>query len=70
MDGPISIHEEDLMKGSNDIPDRRNDTRVYMDLPLEYQVSDAPHRHGALVVNVSESGLLVHSIKNIPSAQN
>ena len=54
------------MQGSDDINDRRNHPRIYMDLPLEYKVSDAPHRHGALVVNVSESGLQIQSIKNIP----
>lgn len=54
------------MKGSDDIHDRRNHPRVYINLPMEYKVSEAPHRHGALVVNVSESGLQIHSIKNIP----
>jgi hypothetical protein len=54
------------MKTSDDINERRNHPRVYMDLPLEYRVSNAPHLHGALVVNVSESGLQIHSIKNIP----
>lgn len=54
------------MKASDDIHERRNHPRVYMDLPLEYRVSDAPHLHGALVVNVSESGLQIQSVKNIP----
>ena len=54
------------MQSSDDINERRKHRRVYMDLPLEYRFSDAPHPHGALVVNVSESGLLIHSIKNIP----
>ena len=54
------------MKSSADINERRNHLRVYMDLPLEYRVSDAPHLHGALVVNVSESGLQIHSTKDLP----
>jgi len=54
------------MQSSDDINERRKHPRVYMDLPLEYRFSDAPHLHGALIVNVSESGLLIHSIKNIP----
>ena len=37
-----------------------------MDLPLEYRVLDAPQAHGGLVINASESGLLVHSIKDMP----
>ncbi len=45
--------------------ERRKYPRVNMDLPLEYRVLDAPHAHGGLVINPSESGLLVHSIKNM-----
>jgi hypothetical protein len=54
------------MQNSSHIREKRKHPRVNMDLPLEYRVTDAPHIHGALVVNVSESGLLVHSIKDIP----
>ena len=55
------------MEAAKDLREKRKHPRVYMDLPLEYRVSGAPHAHGALVVNASESGLLVHSIKNIPT---
>jgi hypothetical protein len=54
------------MQGSNNVKEKRKNPRVYMDLPLEYQVLDAPHAHGGLVVNASEEGLLIHSIKDIP----
>lgn len=37
-----------------------------MDLPLEYRTGDVPYAHGGLVVNASEQGLLVQSVKNIP----
>lgn len=37
-----------------------------MELPLEYKSIEAPYAHGGLVVNVSELGLLVQSVKNIP----
>jgi len=37
-----------------------------MDLPLEYRVLDASKAHGGLVINASESGLLVHSVKDMP----
>lgn len=37
-----------------------------MDLPLEYRVINAPYAHGGLVVNASEIGLLINSVKNIP----
>jgi len=37
-----------------------------VDLPLEYRMKDLPHAHGGLVVNASEEGLLIHSIKDMP----
>jgi hypothetical protein len=37
-----------------------------LDLPLEYRVMNAFYAHGGLVVNASEVGLLINSIKNIP----
>ena len=55
------------MQDSSHIREKRKHPRVNMDLPLAYRVTDAPHIHGALVVNASETGLLVHSIKNIPT---
>jgi len=53
------------MQGSDEINERRKHSRVYMDLPLEYRFPDAPHPHGALVVNASESGLLIHSVRDL-----
>jgi hypothetical protein len=55
------------MQDSNHIREKRKHPRFYLDLPLEYRVIDVPQAHGALVVNASETGLLVHSIKNIPT---
>ncbi len=52
--------------GSNRINERRKYPRFHMDLPLEYRVLDASQAHGGLVINASESGLLAHSIKDIP----
>jgi len=37
-----------------------------MDLPLEYRVTYDPHAHGGLVVNASETGLLIYSARDIP----
>lgn len=50
--------------------DRRKHPRVALDLPLEYQVTNIPNAHGALIVNGSEMGLLIESIKNIPLGTN
>ncbi len=46
--------------------ERRKYPRLLMDLPLEYRVTDHPHAHGGLVVNASETGLLLYSIKDMP----
>ncbi len=46
--------------------ERRKFQRLLLDLPLEYRVVNAPHAHGGLVVNASEVGLLIQSVKNIP----
>ena len=61
------MDREDSMEAAKDLREKRKHPRVYMDLPLEYRVLETPQAHGALVVNASESGLLVHSIKNIPT---
>jgi hypothetical protein len=47
--------------------ERRRYPRMSLDLPLEYRVMNAPYAHGGLVVNASEVGLLINSIKNIPT---
>ena len=45
--------------------DRRKHPRVVLDLPLEYRVTNVPNTHGALVVNGSEMGLLMESVRKI-----
>jgi hypothetical protein len=49
---------------------RRKHPRVVLDLPLEYRLMDVPHAHGPLIVNGSEIGLLIESVKNIPAGTN
>ncbi len=39
---------------------------MLLDLPLEYRVLNVPYAHGGLVVNASQVGLLIQSVKNIP----
>ena len=48
------------------IKERRKSPRFYMDFPLEYRVIDAPDAHGGVVVNGSEIGLCIHSVRNLP----
>lgn len=53
------------MEKSKSLKDRRKFRRKVLDLPLEYRVIDVPYAHGGLVVNASEVGLLVQSVKNL-----
>jgi len=54
------------MKGSDEIKNRRKYPRISLDLPLEYRLVDMPKAHGGLVINASQTGLLIHSIKDMP----
>jgi hypothetical protein len=56
------------MAGSNGYGhrDKRKHPRFCMDWPLEYRMMDGPHAYGGLVVDGSEVGLRIHSIKNLP----
>jgi hypothetical protein len=54
------------MESSNQARERRKYPRISLDLPLEYRATRAPNVRGALVINASETGLLVHSIKEMP----
>ena len=71
-DGDLIFCEKpsDLKKYQNehkhDQKDRRQYPRFFLDLPLEYLVTNTPKAHGGLVVNVSEIGLLIRSVKNLP----
>jgi hypothetical protein len=53
------------MESSNALLEKRRHPRVFVDLPLEYQVLDAPYTHGGVVANASETGLLILSIKSM-----
>jgi c-di-GMP-binding flagellar brake protein YcgR len=45
--------------------ERRKYPRTSLDLPVEYRVMNTPYAHGGLVVNASEMGLLINSVKDI-----
>lgn len=46
--------------------EKRKSERVFMYLPLEYQVTNGPYAHGGHVVNASEGGFLIFSSEDIP----
>ena len=56
--------------GNGNGKNRRKHSRVILDLPLEYRLTNIPNAHGALVVNGSEMGLLIESVKHIPVGTN
>jgi PilZ domain len=60
----ISVKSQNEQTGNEN--NRRKHPRFYLDLPLEYRGTNTPKVHGAIVVNASESGLLVQSIKELP----
>ena len=46
--------------------EKRKSQRVFMYVPLEYRVRNAPYIHEGHVVNASEGGFLIYSSKDIP----
>lgn len=54
------------MESSNDFEERRKYPRFSIDLPLEYQIRSNPNGHGGLVLNASETGLLLYSTGDMP----
>jgi hypothetical protein len=79
LDGDQTVCDGDLIfcKKPNDLKnylntqegngkDRRKYPRIVLDLPLEYRVVNALNAYGGLVVNMSEKGLLIESVKDLP----
>jgi hypothetical protein len=54
------------MEGSFNNRERRSHPRVIVDLPLEYQGMGDPCLRGGIVVNVSEGGFLIETVRDIP----
>ena len=54
------------MDKSDSNKEKRKSPRFYMDFPLEYRILNDPDAYGGVVVDGSEIGLRIHSIRNIP----
>ena len=54
------------MERSNSNKEKRKCPRYYRDWPLEYRVVNDPDAYGGIVVDGSEIGLGIHSVKDIP----
>lgn len=53
------------MEGSLNNKDRRSHPRFIIDLPLEYRDRDGSCLRGGIVVNVSEGGFLIETVRDI-----
>jgi PilZ domain len=60
------MDREDSMEAAKDLREKRKHPRVIMNLPLEYRVLDTSKPQAGMVINASESGFLIHSIKDMP----
>jgi len=54
------------MKGSFDNRERRGHPRFIIDLPLEYRDGNGSCLRGGIVVNASEGGFLIETVRDIP----
>jgi len=66
MDGSGNLHWPNLAQESGSTKEKRRHPRFYLSLPIEFRVLDAPSVHGAMIVNASETGLLIQSPHNMP----
>lgn len=65
MNGSTNLQWTDSMQESDSIREKRRHPRFYLNLPIEFRVMDAPSVHGAMIVNASETGLLIQSPNNL-----
>lgn len=54
------------MARSGSRKEQRKSPRFFMDFPLEYRILNTPGAYGGVVVDGSEIGLRIQSIKNMP----
>lgn len=54
------------MEDSGSGRDKRGHPRFQLNLPIEFKVINDRNAHGAMIVNASETGLLVQSPQNMP----
>jgi hypothetical protein len=56
----------DSPQESDSTKEKRRHPRFYLNLPIEFRVMNATSLHGAMIVNASETGLLIQSPHNMP----
>jgi hypothetical protein len=54
------------MEDSGSSSEKRRHARFQLSLPIEFRVTTDKYAHGAMIVNASETGLLIQSPQNVP----
>jgi len=67
MNGPTRLQFEDATQDLDSVKEKRRHPRFHLDLPIEFRVMDATHVRGAMIVNASETGLLIQSPNGVPA---
>jgi hypothetical protein len=67
MNESTYIRPKNVTQDSGPIIEKRKHPRFYLNLPIEFRVINAPHVRGAMIVNASETGLLIQSPNNVPA---
>jgi len=62
--------QEETMESLRENQEREKDPKISLDLPFEYRMMNMPNAHGGLVINASQTGLLIKSIKDMPVGTN
>jgi hypothetical protein len=70
MDRIERMQKIEMMESPRYFRDRRKHPRVSMDLPLEYLANFDSRARGGIVVDASETGLLIYSTQDIPVGTN
>jgi len=67
MNGSTHLQFEAAAHDLDSGREKRGHPRFHLDLPIEFRVMNAPHVGGAMIVNASETGLLIQSPNGVPA---
>ena len=66
MNGSTRLQFNDATQDLDSTREKRRHPRFHLNLPIEFRVMNAPHVRGAMIVNASETGLLIQSPNGVP----
>ena len=67
MSESTNLQSKNPTQDSDSTREKRKHPRFYLNLPIEFRVMNAQHVLGAMIVNTSETGLLIQSPNNVPA---